>query len=371
MRRARGSRGGGDGSAAITGTAITGTAIRDTAIARARDQGGGIEPAPHPPPSYRRPARESCFPAPPPGAALALAFAFTLAPAACTPPPAHPSAPDMACAAAPCPPRVAGSMSLVELAGTQPSATGPQPIVLLDARASFHPLALAHAYDDRAGGALGCVADHFDAAHPAPADGDAGSLRMSGFAGGTLLDGSHAANPIVCARFSDNVYSCIYPTGAIVARAPMSAPASPLGGGAITFATGAGADFGAQEVSGSAGGTLALAEDLASLRFAAGDTLLHPSCPAACPGARVAVRLTARASSGAAAFGTSYCVYAMNQELKVPIAATAAMLANDASLDTIDSEVALLAAAPLTASDDRGNPLTAELGRGLFASAPR
>jgi hypothetical protein len=51
--------------------------------------------------------------------------------------------------------------------------------------------------------------------------------------------------------------------------------------------------------------------------------------------------------------------------------ATAGMRGGDSSLDTIDSQVVLLAAAPLTARDDRGNPLEAELGRGRFASAPR
>jgi len=272
---------------------------------------------------------------------------------------------------------VVGTMHLFELAGTVPSDSGPSAVTQLDAAAAFH-VAVPDDYDDRQGG-IGCTADHYDAtAKPAPTDADAGWLRMSGFAGGTLLAGGQAAQPIVCSR-SANYYGCAYPTGTTVSGAFFPDTDSPLGPGPVTFALPGAPDFGARAVSGSPpSGTATTAEDLNAIHYSSSvDTIFHVSCSESCTAGRIAVNLMARQASTAnvgwpyPSVGIVRCVFAAAASIAIPHAATAAMFAEDSALDTVLTAVALLPTAPLTATDAMGNQLVAEVGRGTFGVAAR
>jgi hypothetical protein len=266
-------------------------------------------------------------------------------------------------------PSISGTATFYELAGAQSKA--------LALMVSFHAPA-PHAYDDRQGG-LGCTADHYDAlSTPLPPDSAAGLVRAAGFVEGKTLSGDIAANPIGCVR-PGAYYSCTYPAGASAFDARFALSASPLGAGPIAFAVNGGPDFGAVYASGSPeDGTLALAEDLASVRYApAQDTVLHATCSSACPSARIAFELRAFAAASAASawpypsVGLVRCVFAPAGSITVPHAAVAAALASDTRLDSITTMVVRLTHDPLQARDLNGNVLTADIGRGVFGTAPR
>jgi hypothetical protein len=266
-------------------------------------------------------------------------------------------------------PSVAGTMTLYELAGAASET--------LALSVAFHAPA-PHDYDDRAGG-LGCTADHYDAVvKPVAADVNVGFLRVSGFNGGRTLAGQPADNPIGCLVTSE-YYACSYPVGESAFAAAFAPDASPLGPGPIALAGNGGSGVGALYVSGSPDvGTLAVAEDLTTAKFdPTQDAVLHPTCSTACPSARFAVELTAFASSSSDAgwpypsVGVVRCVFASASTVTVPHGAIAAALASDTRLDAVDTVVARLPQAPLTAHDPYGNVLTAEVGRGVFGTAPR
>jgi hypothetical protein len=266
-------------------------------------------------------------------------------------------------------PALEGAASFYELAG------GGQKTLAL--ALSFRAPA-AHDYDDRSG-ALGCTADHYDAtSKPVPHDANAGLFRVSGFTGGTTLASAVAANPIDCVP-GGAYYACTYPAGASAFDAAFSPTASPLGPGPIAFAGNGGPDFAAVYVAGPPDdGTLAVAETLTTIHYGtAQDTVLHPTCSTACPTSRVAVELTAFAASSAASgwpypsVGVVRCVFASASAVTVPHAAVAAALASDARLDSITTAVVRLPQAPLVTHDNAGNPLTANVGRGVTGTAPR
>jgi hypothetical protein len=271
---------------------------------------------------------------------------------------------------------VLGAMRLFELSGTAPSTAGPSAVKVLEAAAAFHA-ATPGDYDDRQAD-IGCTADHYDAtARPAPADADAGWLRMSGFTGGALLAGGQAGQPIVCTRTA-GYYRCAYPTGTIASDGFFSASASPLGPGPITFALNGAADFGARAVSGSPVGTATTAEDLTAVHYSASaDAVFHVSCADSCTPGRIAVDLVARQVSTASvgwpypSVGIVRCVFAPATSIAIPHGAIAAMFAEDTTLDSVVTSVALLPMEPLVTSDAMGNRLIAEVGRGTFGVAPR
>jgi hypothetical protein len=265
-------------------------------------------------------------------------------------------------------PSVAGTMTLYELAGAASET--------LALAVSFRAPA-PHDYDDRAGG-LGCTADHYDSpAKPVPPDVNVGFLRVSGFAGGRTLAGQPADNPIGC-LVTGTTYACTYPAGQSALSAAFALDAGALGPGPIAFAGNGGSGVGALYVAGAPDdGTLAVAEDLTTVRYApAQDATLHPTCSSACPTARFAVELTAFSASSADAgwpypsVGVVRCVFASASVVTVPKGAIAAALASDTSLDSIDTAVVRLPAASLVAYDHSGNVLTAEVGRGVSGTAP-
>lgn len=263
-------------------------------------------------------------------------------------------------------------MTLYELASDAATA--------LALSVSFHAAA-AHDYDDRAGG-LGCTADHYEAADkPAPADANAGLLRVSGFAGGTFSSGglgALAANPIGCIR-QQSYYDCTYPDGASAFDAVFVAYVSPLGPGPIAFGGNGGPDFGAFYISGSPDpGTLTVAEDLAALTVnPTQDLALHPTCSPACPSSRTAIELTAMAASSADAgrpyprLGVVRCVFSSSASIAVPHAAIAAALASDTSLSSITTAVVRLPQTELQSHDLQGNVIAADVGRGVFGTTSR
>lgn len=265
-------------------------------------------------------------------------------------------------------PTAAATMQLLELRGKLSSGAA----TVLDGRVSFHEHA-AHDYDDRA--ASGCVADHFVASsHPMPKDGDAGTLRITGYAGGTLTDGHPAAQPIVGFLAPTGLYQCIFPAGDGVVMAPFAASASPLGAGPISYATAAGASFGAVLVDATPpAGTVAVQEDLGALKLTPGSAMtLHVSCSGGCGAGPLAVRIAATSSTDTTAawpygrLGLVDCeVPAGATTVTVPGAAVAAMLASDGALDTITTSVATLGAT-VDGKDDQGNVLRAATGRGVF-----
>jgi hypothetical protein len=267
------------------------------------------------------------------------------------------------------PPSVAGAMTLYELGGAASET--------LALSVSFHAPA-PHDYDDNSGG-LGCTADHYDSvAKPVPDDVNVGFLRVSGFNGGRTLAGQPADNPIGCLTTSA-YYACSYPAGESAFAAAFAPDASPLGPGPIALASNGGGGVGALYVAGSPDdGTLAVAEDLTTIKIdPTQDAVLHPTCSTACPSARFAVELTALASSSADAgwpypsVGVVRCVFASASTVTIPHGAIAAALASDARLDAIDTVVARLPQASLSAHDQYGNVLTAEVGRGVSGTAPR
>ncbi|MFO0722492.1 MAG: hypothetical protein U1E65_01835 [Myxococcota bacterium] len=271
---------------------------------------------------------------------------------------------------------ISAEMSLYELAGTASVGGQATAVKRLRTTARFHQ-EIAHDFDDRQAG-LGCIADHYDArARPAPPDKDAGSLRIVGYLGGPLLGGGIAQNPIVCVRLP-TYYTCIFPSGAEVFGAPFAAATDALGAGPISFGTSEGADFGALSLMASPVGTVTVAEDLARLRYDPGaDARLHPRCSPACVDARAAIRLTALPAS-AESMGWPYssvgevrCLLSMSATLTIPRQAIAAMLGNDAALDTIITELARLPASSVTGADTSGRTLVVDTGRGVFGRAPR
>jgi hypothetical protein len=266
-------------------------------------------------------------------------------------------------------PALEGDVSFYELAG------GGQKVLALSV--AFHAPG-AHDYDDRSG-ALGCTADHYDAAtKPFPQDADAGLFRASGFTGATTLDAGVATNPIGCVR-TGGYYACTYPTGASAFAATFSPTASPLGPGPIAFAGNGGADVGALYVAGAPDdGTLSVAEDLTNMRYGTTqDTVLHPTCSSACPTSRIAVELTAAVPTmlgdprPSPSFGVVRCVFASASSVTIPHAAVAAALASDARLLVVATAVVRLPQAPLVTHDNAGNLLTANVGRGVTGFAPR
>jgi hypothetical protein len=266
-------------------------------------------------------------------------------------------------------PSVAGTMSLYELAGAASET--------LALAVSFRAPA-PHDYDDRAA-SLGCTADHYDtAAKPVPPDVNVGFLRVSGFTGGRTLAGQPADNPIGC-LVTGAFYLCTYPAGQSAFSAAFAPDAGALGPGPIAFAGNGGSGVGALYVSGAPDdGTLAVAEDLTTVRYApAQDAAFHPTCSSACSTARFAVELTAFSASSADAgwpypsVGVVRCVFASASAVTVPHGAIAAALASDTSLDSIDTAVVRLRQAPLVAHDQGGNILAAEVGRGVSGTAPR
>jgi hypothetical protein len=156
------------------------------------------------------------------------------------------------------------------------------------------------------------------------------------------------------------------------------ASADPLGPGPVAFAWNGGVDFGPGTATASPAGTLATQEDLGAIAYSATvDTALHLTCTGACDGGRVAVELTAisAATSGQGwpypSVGVVRCVFPVAASVTLPHAAIAAMLASDASLDTVRSVVVALPPTPATTSDTTGQPLVADVGRGVFGVAPR
>jgi hypothetical protein len=265
-------------------------------------------------------------------------------------------------------PSVAGALAVYELADARAKT--------LAVDISFYAPA-PHDYDDRSGG-LGCTADHYGAARPRPPDFDGGLLRISGFAGETLLSGGMAAEPIVCTRSGDR-YVCSYPTGQTAANAAFPASASPLGAGPVAFAGNGGADVGAFFLTAAPDeGTVAVAEDLASVRYdPAQDAVFHPTCSPACPSSRIGFALTATGSAPADA-GTSNpgpgvvrCVSAPAASISIPHGAIAAALASDAQLDTIATFVVRLPSVTPTTRDHGGTLIAAEVGRGVAGTVPR
>jgi hypothetical protein len=242
---------------------------------------------------------------------------------------------------------------------------------LLSLSLSFHE-AFFHDYDDTQSG-IGCTADHFDATkRPLPHDADAGLVRVSGFLGGTTLAGSDGSNPIGCMP-GTTYYGCSYPDGSGALQAAFASSAMPFGPAAISFAGNGGNDFGAFFISGPTKmGTLTVSEDLTALRYdPTKDTVLHPACTDSCPGARVAVELTAFASSQAAvgwpypSVGVVRCIFESAPAVTVPHAALAAALTYDLSLDAIETAVILLPSAKVQTHDFFGNQFAAEVGRGV------
>lgn len=269
-------------------------------------------------------------------------------------------------------------MRLLELTQS-PLADGGTPVTVLDARVAFGG-AVAHDYDDRTG-RLGCFADHYVASSkPAPADGDAGSVSISGFAGGTLLDGHPAASPIAGTRSAGGYYQSLFPGGDGAAMAPFPAGASPLGAGPIVFTTGGGAQLGAVTASSTpTTGAIAVTENLNTVTYTAGSNLtldLH-GCVGACVTARVTLQVVATSSTDTVTTWPYSRVGRISCDLKVggsslvsiPTGAIAAMLASDAALDTFTTSIALLPGAPAIAHDANGNVVIADTGRGAFGIA--
>ncbi len=271
-------------------------------------------------------------------------------------------------------PVVLGTMRLLELTGLVDPAGAM--VTFLDAQAAFHA-SLSHDYDDRQAG-VGCTADHYDAAaKPAPADADAGWLRMSGFTGGQLLDAGLAAQPIVCTRVS-GYYRCAYPSGTVVSGAFFAADQSPLGSTPIEFAMNGGAAFGPRAIHATPIGKATTAEDLTAVHYSeSADATFHVSCSDACALGSIAVDLTARQASSANAgwpypsVGVVHCLLEPAPTISIPQAAIAAMFAGDTAVDSVVTSVALVPMAPATANDDKGNQLAAQVGRGVFGVAPR
>jgi hypothetical protein len=271
-----------------------------------------------------------------------------------------------------------GRMSLLQLGGLIAAADGGStPAILLVASASFQPVTVVHDFDDRVG-ELGCFADHYDTTtRPAPADGAAGSLRMTGYTGGQPLTGTSVGQPIVCVQDAAGYYGCIFPSGAATSTVPFPAGSNPLGAGPITFGSNAGADFGAAQVSDQPDGTLTVTDALGSIHYtAAQDTTLHLGCTG-CASSRVAVRLEAFPSADASAgwpytsVGIVDCVLAGGTTVVVPSGAIAAMFSSDTALDTVRTQVVRLPAQPASTSDPAGDTLRVEVGSGVFGVAPR
>ena len=277
---------------------------------------------------------------------------------------------------------VTGGMGLFEIAGmltTSPDA-GPVAGVVLQARASFHA-PLTHDFDDRTGG-LGCFADHFDATtKPAPTDDDAGLLRVSGYVGGASLTSGSIAQPVSCTRGANGFYACAFPSGASTTSVLFPPSASPLGAGAITFGTNGGANFGAVQTTATPLGSLAVTEDLTSIHYLpTADATIGVTCTS-CASARVAVRLEAYPAADASVgwpystVGIVDCVFenggAVTAPVTVPAAAVSAMFATDAAIDTVKTTVTTLPSMPGTSTDQSGNPLSVNVGRGVFGIAPR
>jgi hypothetical protein len=185
-----------------------------------------------------------------------------------------------------------------------------------------------HDYDDRVNG-FGCNADHLDSAasppdfHPGPVEG--GIITITGYTGGTLLDGTEAPKIITCKHYETPTlnpsarYRCGYgpldangDVGPLVGSTPYPIGATPIrDGDVISFTSTGGGIFGSFPVQGQAPTTSTATGDitasLADVKFdPAQDTVIEVSCPeGSCGGvatARISLSRTAepRTTSGGA-----------------------------------------------------------------------
>jgi hypothetical protein len=156
---------------------------------------------------------------------------------------------------------------------------------------------LRHDYDDSVNG-YGCNADHLDSAasppdiYPGPVEG--GVITITGYTGGTLLDGTEAPKVITC-KHSETPsprYRCGYgplnangEVGPIINATPYPIDATPIrDGDVISFTSTGGGQFGSFPVQGqpatTATATGDLTASLADVKFdPAQDTVIEVSCP--------------------------------------------------------------------------------------------
>jgi hypothetical protein len=253
------------------------------------------------------------------------------------------------------------------------------PVRVLAPIATFGP-ATMHAYDDHM--LFGCFADHYDLlTNPPPPDLDAGAITITGYAGGTLLNGQPAPSTIVCV-LSGGHYQCGYgpPPGPDPLSQLFPSTATPiLAGVPIEFRTLGGGVGGAFDFFATAADEVAVAQDLTMIHYdPALDTTLNLSCPndanGACTFSVVIVQVLATSAPvgdpmyPGTSFGQLTCTGALGGNapmIAIKAGAIAAMFAADPNLVQVQSRV-LRVLVPTHQSDSRGYPVTVAAGRGTM-----
>jgi hypothetical protein len=269
-----------------------------------------------------------------------------------------------------------GVASLFEVKGSVQSQFGTVKVTLLAPIVSFQKENVTHDFDGRADG-LGCVADHFNVNNdPPPPEGDAGTITITGYAGGSLLPSGTAGSTMVCTR-NNGTYSCAYQGGGTVATQPFGESASPLGTGKINFKGSGGTSFGSFDLQHSSTGTLTTSENLSSISYsAAQDKTITYTCTN-CSDSLISVTLIATQNnvqnpSGASdTSGIVSCVFAGGSSFTIPKAAIAAMVGNDSALKSVATTIARMNKTFTTDGDGQGQTIAVNTGRGVFGIAPR
>ncbi|MCP3105258.1 hypothetical protein LZ198_40960 [Myxococcus sp. K15C18031901] len=258
---------------------------------------------------------------------------------------------------------------------------------------------LHHDYDDSVNG-YGCNADHLDSAasppdiYPGPVEG--GIVTITGYTGGTLLDGSEAPKVITCKHFETPSprYRCGYgpltadgDVGPIINATPYPLDATPIrDGDVITFTSTGGGKFGGFPAEGQPPTTSTATGDLTAslgdVKFdPSQDTVIEVSCPGGCRGVATARTSVTRKTDPKTTSGGMQCLVELsptNSRIVIKKEAIRVMrgcnLADgtncDATLETAAITIVRFNP-PNTSFDSKGNQIqNIAAGQGISATIP-
>jgi hypothetical protein len=280
------------------------------------------------------------------------------------------------------------------------SVPGPLPVKVLSASIGMATPTniLHHDYDDSVNG-IGCNADHLDSnavppdIYPGPAEG--GIVTITGYTGGTLLDGTQAPSIITCKRNAmPPSYRCGYgpldangEIGPAINATPYPIDANPIVSGDVISFAGTGSDtFGSFPVSGQAPTSAVAAGDvsahLADVKFdPASDTVIDVTCPDGCSGLATARITATRKNEPKTTSGLIQCITAISPTSARFVIKKEAIrtmrgcnladgLNCDSSLETV--QIALVRFnQPGTSTDSKGNAIqNIAAGQGMSVTVP-
>jgi hypothetical protein len=256
-----------------------------------------------------------------------------------------------------------------------------------------------HDYDDRVNG-YGCNANHLDTTvsppdiNPGPVEG--GIVTITGYSGGTMLDGTEAPKVITC-KHSETPsprYTCGYgplnangEVGPLINATPYPIDANPIrDGDVITFSSTGSGSFGSFPVQGQPPTTATATGDLTAslndIQFdPAQDTVIEVSCPGGCGGVATARINASRTTEPRTTAGGVSCLVELsptNSRFVIKKEAIRTMrgckLSDGTNCDTALEQVSIAIVRsnrPNTSFDSKENPIrNITAGQGLSVTLP-